>query len=192
MSCSEIIKSIVDSNDFSVGGGSAAAVTAGMASALVAMVAKLSLNKDYGLTSKEYSEIASRADELSDALLEGSENDAQAFAMVKAAYALPKDSEEEKEQRRAAIDEAFIQASLVPKYNAWNCYKVTELSKKLIGMSNPNASSDLETARYLAQAAMMGCLLNIEINLSSIRDEVVRGNLEQEAKQLRRLVTSVT
>ncbi|MEW6622656.1 MAG: cyclodeaminase/cyclohydrolase family protein [Bacillota bacterium] len=188
MSCTEILKAILDSDDFTVGGGSAAALTGGMAAALAAMVAKLSLKKDFGLTHEEYSEIASRAGELSASLVEGSENDVQAFAMVKAAYAMPKGTQDEKKERAAAIEQAFIQAALVPKYNAWNCHKVWELCTRLAGRSNPNASSDLETARSLARAAMIGCLLNIEINLDSIKNEDVKNQLQEDIKKLRDLV----
>jgi len=50
----EILRKIIDSKDFTVGGGSAAALSGAMAAGLVGMVARLSVDKNYGLSSEKY------------------------------------------------------------------------------------------------------------------------------------------
>lgn len=182
----EAYKKVLDSEDFTTGGGSAAALAGAMAAALAAMVAKLSFKKDYGLSSGRYSEIAAEADNLKQELLMGAGEDVEAFALVKEAYALPKNSAEEKHQRTARIEKGFIAAARVPARNGERCQRVLELSTMLVGNSNPGAVSDLEVALDLAKAGLKGCVANIEINLSSIKDPRALEELEVIADYLRK------
>ncbi|MGM0652659.1 MAG: cyclodeaminase/cyclohydrolase family protein [Bacillota bacterium] len=184
-----ILSSILDSDNKNVGGGSAAALAGSMAAALVAMVAKLSLKKDYGLKQSEYEALGGEADEISAVLKKGSEEDEQAYGCIKNAMSMPKTSAEEKASRKGAIEEALIKAALVPKDNAWKCCRVQEIAKKLKGHSNPGAKSDLDVARYLAYSALVGCLANVKINIDSLPPGEARSELEKELKKLNELCT---
>ena len=181
----EILRKIIDSKDFTVGGGSAAALAGAMAAGLVGMVARLSVDKNYGLSSEKYNEIAREADSLAEELLLGAEKDAQAFSMIKEAYSLPKESFEQKSMRTIAIQKAAIGAATVPLDNAWRCHKVQELMLLLKGKSNTNAASDLEVARLLSNAGLLGCVLNIEVNLFLIKDENIKVKFQEQINQLR-------
>lgn len=181
----EILLKIIDSDNFSTGGGSAAAVAGAMAAGLVAMVAKLSTNKDYGFPKEKYIEIASELDNIAKELLAGSNKDTLAFSKIKEAYSLPKTTETEKKARKKAIQEAAVGASNVPKNNALLCKKVYKYASLLEGNSNPSASSDLIEARILANAGIMGGVLNIEANLPLIKDEQIKGILQNEADELK-------
>lgn len=179
-----ILASILDSDNKNVGGGSAAALAGSMAAALVAMVAKLSLKKDYGLKPGEYEALAEEADGLSAALKNGSEEDEKAYGYIKSAMSMPKESPEEKANRQKAIEDALIKAALVPRDNAWKCYRVQELAKELKGKSNPSAGSDLEVAQYLAYSALIGCLANVKVNIDSLPASEARTELENDTKKL--------
>ena len=181
----EILRKIIDSKDFTVGGGSAAALAGAMAAGLVGMVARLSVNKNYGLSSEKYNEIAREADSLAEELLLGAEKDAQAFSMIKEAYSLPKESSEQKSMRAIAIQKAAIGAATVPLDNAWRCHRVQELMLLLKGKSNTNAASDLEEASLLSNAGLLGCVLNIEVNLFLIKDENIKVKFKEQINQLR-------
>ena len=183
----DILSKILDSGNKNVGGGSAAALAGGMAAALAAMVAKLSLKKDYGLKRDEYETLAGEADEISAALKSGAEEDEKAYGLIKGALSMPKTSTEEKEIRQKAIEEALIKAAQVPKDNAWNCHRVQEIANKLKGSSNPAAGSDLEVARYLAYSALVGCLANVKVNIDSLPSSEARTELEDELKILNEL-----
>lgn len=183
----DILNSILDSDNKNVGGGSAAAFAGSMAAALVAMVAKLSLKKDYGLKQNEYDALAEEADEISAVLKKGSEEDEKAYGYIKNAMSMPKTSAEEKERRQKAIEEALIKAAQVPKDNAWKCYRVQEIAKKLKGRSNPSAGSDLEVGRYLAHSALVGCLANVKVNIDSLPSSEARTELEKESTKLNEL-----
>ena len=182
----EILRKIIDSKDFTAGGGSAAALAGAMAVGLVGMVARLSVNKNYGWSSEKYNEIAREADSLAEELLLGAEKDAQAFSMIKEAYSLPKESFKQKLMRTIAIQKAAIGAATVPQDNAWKCHRVKELIILLKGKSNTNAASDLEEANLLSTAGLLGCILNIEVNLFLIKDENIKEKFQENINQLER------
>lgn len=182
--CIDILKKVVDSDDFTVGGGSASALAGAMAAGMAAMVAKLSIAKPVNLSIEEYKEIAKEADELAAELLSGAEKDTQAYCMIKDAYALPQAIDEEKEQRKQAIRDAAYQAALVPKQNGYANKRVCDLVNKLEGSSNLNCLSDLMSAKYLAESGVKGCILNIQANLSMIKDEDRTKEMEHAAIEL--------
>ncbi len=176
---------VLDPADNSTGGGTASAVAGAMAAALVGMVARLSVGKKRADRESFFSVASAEAERLSDSLFGGGHEDAQAYDAVRAACRLPKHTEEQRVERRQAMQHALILAARVPLANAEGCRRVLELCASLDGRSNPNAASDLECARLLAHAGLLGCLANVEINLSSITDEDVKTKLRGRAGELR-------
>jgi formiminotetrahydrofolate cyclodeaminase len=155
-----------------------------MAAGMVAMVARLSTKKDYGLLPEKYMEIAEEGDRLAKELLLGAEKDTQAFCMIKDAYALPKTTDEEKRQRSRAIQKGAMQAATVPMENGQMCKRAQELGFLLKDQSNPSAASDLAEAILLADAGVKGCVLNIEANLPLIKDEQVKADFQKQIEAL--------
>ncbi|WP_432406451.1 cyclodeaminase/cyclohydrolase family protein [Wukongibacter sp. M2B1] len=180
----EMIKKVIDSNNFTVGGGAASALAGAMAAGMIAMVAKLSLKKDYELTVDTYKKVSDEADKLAKELLAGAKADERAFCMIKNAYALPKSTEEEKRERAIAIQNGGIAAATVPKDNGFMCKRIYELGMMLKGRSNPNASSDLEEAIMLAKAGIKGCILNVEANLPLIKDQEKKSEFQSYIDEL--------
>ena len=146
-------------------GGSASAIAGAMAAGMASMVAKLSLNKPVNLTEEEYTAIIDELESLNAALLKGCEEDIDSYLGIKAAYKLPKETEQEKEVRTRAIRDAAYHASMVPHDNGVRNKRVYELVCRLEGNSNPNCSSDLMSAKYLSESGVKGCVLNIDANL---------------------------
>lgn len=171
MSLPEVLQKIFDSKDFTAGGGAASALSAAMAASLVAMVCRLSIGKNLGLSDKEFEEIADEMDQVSLDLRQGAIKDYEAFLGIKAAYALPKQTEEEKARRKLAIGKAAYAAADVPRQNARLAMKVVEAAMRLGGRSNANAASDLKVGSDLAKASVEGFLANIRANLGLIKDE---------------------
>lgn len=183
-----IFGKLLDPEDFSTGGGSAGAIAGAISAALSAMVARLSLKKDYGLPESKINEIILEAEKLSKELLDGAIKDMEAFALVKEAYSLPKNTPAEKKKRSARIEKSFIAAAAIPHENAKLCKQALELSQLLTGKSNQSAGSDLEAAQILAKAALKCCLINIKINLTEIEDQEVVHNFEGEIINLESLL----
>lgn len=181
----EILKKVIDSDDFTVGGGSASAIAGAMASGMISMVSKLSIQKPVKLAVEEYKKISLEADKLAKQLLEGAENDTKAYCMIKDAYAMPKNTAEEKQLRTKAIREAGKIAAEVPRDNGYYCKRSNELALLLIGQSNAAASSDLYSALYLSDVGVKGCILNIEANLSLIKDENTIEKFKNDVEMLK-------
>ena len=175
---------VLDANDNSTGGGTASAIAGAMGAALVAMVARLSIGKDGMKQDSYYHPIIDEAEALSKELFEGGREDAEAFDGIRQAYRWPKESVQEKTERSQAIQKAFIHATEVPLANAKMCARSLELAEKLIHRSNPNAVSDLICGQYLARAGTRGCLENVQINLSMIKDQEDQKRLSEEADNL--------
>lgn len=179
-----IFQKITDTNDLTVGGGSASAVAGAMGAGLIGMVARLSAQKDWGLSPEEYMGIGDKSDHLVKELLQGSEEDTLAYCLIKDAYGLPKATEEEKAKRSKAIGKAGVKATEIPLENGFRCGKVVAIGKNLIGKSNKNAESDLIIGIELAELGLRGCMMNVEANLPLIKD---KDDLEYFAKKIKEL-----
>ena len=179
------LKVLDPTNNFT-GGGTASAVAAAMAAALVGMVARLSIGRKGMERDGYYHDISREAKALSVELFIGGREDSQAFEAVLASYRLPKETEGQRRARRATINRAMVRATQVPLDNAEACKRVLDLCARLEGRSNPNAASDLECALHLARAGLLGCLGNVEVNLSSIQDEKSAAALAERTRRLRK------
>jgi formiminotetrahydrofolate cyclodeaminase len=161
---------VLDPEDNSTGGGTASALAGAMAASLVAMVAGLSIGKEELGPESFYRPIIEEARVLAKDLLDGAQRDSEAFERVLNAFHLPKGSHAEKAARGQAIQEGYTHATEVPLHNAEMSVRAYQLAGRLEGHSNPNAASDLVCASHLARAGTLGCLANVDINVSSIND----------------------
>lgn len=181
----EVLKKVVDSDDFTAGGGSASALAGAMAAGMISMVAKLSMAKPVTLTEDDYKAISKEANELAKTLLKGAASDTEAYCLIKDAYGLPKSTDEEKKVRQQAVRDAAYQAAKVPEHNGFGCSRALELACRLEGASNPNCLSDLLSAKYLSEAGVKGCILNVEANLPLIKEEGRTAELKKAIEQLK-------
>jgi glutamate formiminotransferase/formiminotetrahydrofolate cyclodeaminase len=153
------------------GGGSAAAVAASLGAALVAMVAQLSLNREkYAQHTDNLTDAAATGQRLARKLLELAEDDALAYGRFSAARRLPKDTDEQRTAREAAIGAAARRAAEVPLETLKVCLDVAAAAERLAGRSNVNASSDLGVAALLADAAAHAAGTNVLVNLPTVTD----------------------
>lgn len=179
-----VLDKIMDSDDTTVGGGSASALSGAMAAGMISMVAKLSKKKPVNFTPEQYDAIAAECDELSARLRQGCVDDTLAYRMIVNAFRLPKDTESDKAARAAAVQTAAIRAAEVPLSNARLNARVYELGAMLRGNSNPACLSDLTSALYLAQGGVKDCVLNIQANLGMIKDESVQTRMKDAMLEL--------
>ncbi|NMA91663.1 MAG: cyclodeaminase/cyclohydrolase family protein [Firmicutes bacterium] len=166
------------------GGGSSAALTGAQGAALVSMYCRLSLDPAKYEAAKELGKISDRARRLAFLLVEAVDRDSESFKQVLEAYRLPRKNSEAKKLRSLAISNAYIGAARVPLQTARYCLEIMELGKQALGKGNPAAITDLGVGNLLAGAALRGACYNVQINLSSIKDEVVRSELAREMEEL--------
>ncbi len=151
------------------GGGSAAAFSAAMGAALVAMVAGLTIGKKkYAEVEAEMQAIRATAETLRADLTRAVQQDAAAFEALMAAYRLPKDTPEQQTERQEAIRRATLQAASVPLRVARQAVQVMDLALICARRGNVNARSDALSALALAQAALTAAMYNVRVNLRSL------------------------
>ena len=162
------------------GGGSASALCGAQGAGLCAMVAALTLGK------KKYEEhqelcrdVYEQARTLSERMCALIDEDTEAFNRVSAAFKLPKDTDEDKAVRKAAIAEATLGATMVPLDTLHRAHDGLELAKMLIGKSNTNCASDIGVAALNLVSCARGAWLNILINLGGIADAEIRAKGEK-------------
>jgi methenyltetrahydrofolate cyclohydrolase len=160
-------------------GGSAAALAATAAAALVEMVAALTASREaYALVHEEARAARARAEGLRQELLTLASADAEALQRFEQALALPRGSEAERElrdrQKRSTLREgAGIQRDVLA-----GCGEVAALAVAMVERGLKSARADAATAVFLAAGAARGAALAIRTNLAG----------EAEGSESRRMV----
>jgi formiminotetrahydrofolate cyclodeaminase len=167
----------------SPGGGAASAVAAACGAALVAMVASLSVDRPrYAAYAAGHARHGAAGRQLASAMLALADDDADAYAAFAAALKLPRDTDEEKAARTAAIRATARVAAEAPLATLEACRDIVRASEALAGRSNLNAASDLAVASRLVEAAAHGAAENVLVNLPSLADpalaDAMRGRVE--------------
>lgn len=169
------------------GGGSASALTGALSASLVAMSAGISSKK--GKQNQiEMEEIRKRAVAIQKRLFRAIDEDAKSYEKVIRAFRLPKKTERERLSRTRMIQKAFQGATSTPQRVCRYALQLLDDSKALILKGYSNIRSDAGVAAYLADTAIKGGLLNIDINLVSITDKffVKKMNLLMKKLEKRR------
>lgn len=169
------------------GGGSVAALNGAIASALTAMVAGLTIGKKgYEDTAEIMKHIQTLALTQKTGFVADIDRDSEAYNKVFDCFKLPKNTDEEKNIRSAAIQEATKFAALVPMQVARNAYELMGIIADVAKMGNRNAVTDACVAMMSARSAVLGALMNVRINLGSLKDRTFVEQLQSEADELER------
>nr|WP_290668830.1 cyclodeaminase/cyclohydrolase family protein [Ardenticatena sp.] len=168
------------------GGGAAAGLAGAMGAALISMVTNLTIGrKKYADIEEEMKAIREQAEAIRVELTALADLDAQVFERVMEAYRLPRETDEQKAARQAAIREALKEATEVPLRMAEQAARLFELAVPLAEKGNKNAISDAGAGVQLANAAFETALLNVAINLSLLDDEVFAAHVRERVDALR-------
>jgi len=166
------------------GGGSVSAFAAALASTMGSMAANFTVGKKkFREVEPQVKEILARLAALRERLLALTDEDVEAYGVVSAAYGMPKDTPEEKAARSAKVQEALVVAMDVPLKTVRACGQVIGELARLVDIANPNLISDVGVSAILAEAAMRGARMNVDINLAYLKDGqlVSRTRAEVEA-----------
>ena len=154
------------------GGGAIAALTAATGAALAEMVANLTFGKKgYEAVQTEMEELQAKAEAIRKRMLELSQADADVFNIFMNALGLPKNTDEEKSARTAAIQQAYKDAAMVPFEIGELANQIFDLAELASRKGNQNLITDGIIAAINARAAVKSAFLNVRINLSGIKDE---------------------
>ena len=167
------------------GGGSVAALMGALGASLGGMVANLSAGKR-GWDDKlsYFSDWAVKAQQLKDELLALVDEDTAAFNKVMDAFALPKDSTDEKKARAAAIEQATKYAAEIPLKVMEAASKSYEILSEMAEKGNPASISDVGVGILAVRACIGGAAMNVRINLGELKDEKFRSTLLKKVQQI--------
>jgi formiminotetrahydrofolate cyclodeaminase len=153
------------------GGGSVAALEGALGAALSSMVCNLTIGKDsYEGVQVEIKAALKESEQHRQQLTDLIDKDTDAFNKVIAAVKMPKETDAQKEQRRQVLQQAYKDASRVPLQTARLCDHVLDLALIVAEKGNRHSITDAAAAALLAQAGVDTALLNVRINLGSLKD----------------------
>jgi glutamate formiminotransferase/formiminotetrahydrofolate cyclodeaminase len=176
------------------GGGSVAAAAGAFGAALGAMVANLSSHKrGWDARWEEFSEWAERGKRCYEELLRLVDEDTAAFNRVLAAFALPRETAEERTARAAAVQEATRGAIEIPLRVMEVAVDAMAVTRRMAEQGLPSSVSDAGVGALCGRTAVRGAGYNARINLSGVKDEAYRrevlarvADLERRAEALER------
>ena len=167
------------------GGGSVAALMGALGVSLGGMVANLSAGKRGWDDKLQYfSDWAVKAQQLKDELLFLVAEDTAAFSKVMDAFALPKESAEEKAARSAAIQGANRYAAEIPLRVMETAFKSYQILAEMADKGNPASISDVGVGLLATHACIQGAALNVRINLAGLKDENLKSTLQQKVRKI--------
>jgi len=190
------------SNSPAPGGGSVAALSGSLGSALVSMVCNLTIGKEkYNDVQNEIKEVLNKSEKLRKKLTDLIDKDTEAFNDLMKAFKMPKDTEEQKKKRSKSIQEGYKTAAKVPLETARACEKILDLAFIIANKGNQNSITDSAISALMAQVGVESAILNVKINLGSIKDEKfvkqisselnkLQKNTERETKEILKIVNS--
>ena len=167
------------------GGGSVAALMGALGASLGGMVANLSAGKRGWDDRLEYfSDRAVKAQQLKDELLSLVDEDTAAFNKVIDAFALPKESAEEKAARSAAIEQATKHAAEIPFKAMETAFKSYQLLSEMADKGNPASISDVGVGALATRACIEGAAMNVRINLAGLKDEKFKSAFVEKVRKI--------
>lgn len=180
---------VVESDAPAPGGGSVSALASSLGAALTAMVGGLSVGKKKfeALEESQKQEIidgTEKAKELRKRLMEIVDEDTNAFNDYMEALKLPKETDEDKEKRKQAMEDAMKGAVRVPLEGAQKSLEVVKLIGSFLKYGNQGAITDAGVASLLATAGVQGTAYNVLINLGSISDEEFNKDMRKQCDEL--------
>ncbi|MEO8423288.1 MAG: cyclodeaminase/cyclohydrolase family protein [Actinomycetota bacterium] len=168
------------------GGGAAGAISGGVGASLIAMVGRLTVGKPgFEDVEDRMHMLIEQADAALLAFLDLADRDAHAFDEVMVAFKMPKETDEDKAARSAAIQAGYEHAASVPLEIAHASVNLMKLAEDATSSGNPQAASDGVSGAAHLYCATICAIANVEINAASLKDESRRTTLLDEVAALR-------
>jgi len=182
----EAFLSVLGSDAPTPGGGAAGAIAGATGAALVAMVGRLTIGKEgFEDLDDRMSVLVERADAARASFLELADRDAHAFDDVMVAFKMPKETDEQRASRSAAIQSGYEVAASVPLEIAKLAVDLMELAEDATAMGNPRAASDGLSGATELYCAVLCAIANVEINAAALKDPARRSGTLDELASLR-------
>jgi glutamate formiminotransferase/formiminotetrahydrofolate cyclodeaminase len=175
------------------GGGSVAALSGALGAALSSMVCNLTIGKEKYIDSQdEIKKVLNKSEQLRKKLTKLIDKDTEAFNNLMKAFKMPKENEEQKNIRSKAIQEGYKLASSIPLETAKTCEEILDVAIVVTKKGNQSSITDAAISAIMAKAGVEGAILNIKINLGSIKDEKFVKNINAQIEDLQKNASNKT
>lgn len=169
------------------GGGSVAALAGSLGAALSSMVCNLTIGKEkYDSVQDEIKNVLKQSEKLRMKLTRLIDKDTEAFNDVIKAFKMPKETEKQKKARNEAIQEGYKRAAMIPFETARLCEEILDLAKIVAEKGNQSSLTDAAVSVLMAQAGVESAILNVKINLGSIKEEDFVKKISSDLDKLER------
>jgi len=166
------------------GGGSVAAMAGALASTMASMAAGFTAGREkFKHVQTEIEAALARLADLRDRLLDLADKDMDAYEKIMAAYRLPKETNEQKKARSAAIRDATENSLAVVEAVLDACREILVVTRRLADIANPNLISDVGVAAELALGAAHASRINTEVNLRGLGDEADAAAIRERVEE---------
>ncbi len=176
---------VAASKSHTPGGGNVSGVVATLGASMIAMVGNLTV------ANKKYADHHEQAQAQVDRIMAGIEKlkeltnkDIEAFDAYMAVFRMPKETDEDKKARAEAMQAAAKTATLVPLEICKTCLAMLQEAYELAPYGNKMAISDVGVGAYVCEAALRACMLSVDINLPSIKDQDFVAQVKAERARL--------
>ncbi|MHB8841912.1 MAG: cyclodeaminase/cyclohydrolase family protein [Candidatus Aquicultor sp.] len=183
-SCKDFLD-VLSSKEAVPGGGGAAAAGGAIGMALSNMVGNLTVGK------KKYAEVE---DEVKDLLDKGYEvmaeletlvdRDAEVFEPLAKAYGMPKDTPEQQQAKADALEKYSKEACSVPMEIMRKSYEGIQIHNRMGQIGSMLAISDVGCGVVFLKSSLISGMLNVAINLNTIKDQDFVSSTRNEMNQL--------
>lgn len=166
------------------GGGSAAGIVGAMSASLAQMVSDIQKEKKKFADHKEtLDEVLNKTKRLCHQFEQLSEKDAEAFEPVSKAYAMPKETVEEKKKRQLAINEGLKEAAEPPLEMMRQTLDVLDCYQQLAELDiKGSIVNDIAVGVLFAKTALEASYLNVLVNADLLKEEDLKHALEGKSQ----------
>ncbi|OFK17756.1 hypothetical protein HMPREF2829_08130 [Aerococcus sp. HMSC072A12] len=158
-------------------------LTGALGTALGCMVLEITKEKVKDADIDRIDQILKQGHTYIDQLKDLSEKDAEVSGHMFAQYALPRETEEEKAQRTAAIQEALLGATEVPLQVMETSLKAMRLLKEIAEIGRKSVLADVEVGVQHLYTALHCAKYNVLENVKLIKDEDKAQAYQERADQ---------
>lgn len=165
------------------GGGSVACVSASLGLALVIMAVEITAKG--GADEPTVRWLASARRKL-DELSSHADRDVRAFEHYMLAYAMPRETEDEKVARKTAMASALVACTECPLVAAEDMVEALSLAKASVPYVRRSVTSDVLAGADLLEGSIAAVLRSVDVNVRSMRDATRASPYEERRREVER------
>ena len=128
--------------------------------------------------------IAIEGQKFKDALVKAIDEDTNAFDQVIKAMRMPKDTDNDKEKRKGAMETGYKIATKIPLNTVKECRNALKICSEISKLMDDEMASDVGSGALMAKAGAEAAAYNVKINLRHINDKTFLDNTTKELSEL--------